>query len=171
MQYRLTPGYDNIYDYETLEDKPHANTLLPIDLSSFPHLQQLTIRVNVFFEHDGINMYMFSFLPAALEIIKTASSLQRLTIEIFITDLFVGPLDDVDFSPLSDLVKSAGSYREIDLYIYSSTFSISRDNVLSLLANWDFDGGLIKLIEQGVVVVHLDAPAPSFLVDALWNWD
>jgi hypothetical protein len=164
--YQNTAGFYNTYDYKTKVDEPH-DFLLLINLFSIPHLQQLTIRADVFFESDDRGrLYRLSFLPAVVEIIKTTSSLQNLTIEIFITGLFVGDLHDVDFSPLSDLVERSASFREIDLYIYSNECSISRADILSLFTDWDHDGGFIKLIEQGLVVLHLGEPAPTFLVDA-----
>jgi hypothetical protein len=93
--------------------------------------------------------YCLSGLPSAVEILKTASSLQHLTIDISIDDDIVW--DKIDFSPLTVLAESFASFRHIDLY---------NVQIVSRLSRYQ---GLKKLIEQGVLVIHAEETAPGIL--------
>lgn len=144
---------------------------MSINLSSLPHLQHLTIRAAIFFfRGDTCDVYenCITFLPAAVQILKTASSLQQLTVEINV-DLSSGfedtshcgehaTIDDVDLSPLTALTELPASFHHIDLH-FNFDWNITHAEIVSLLADF---GGLTKLIEQGVLVIHMDN-APTFL--------
>jgi hypothetical protein len=129
---------------------------IPINLSSLPRLQDLTIRADIC-EDDEEPYYFFSFLPAAVKVLKTACSLQHLTIEIRV-GLRID-LDQVDFSPLMALAEYSPSLRPIDLYIHSDQV-ITYTEIVSLLAGY---GGLVNLIQEGTLVIHPGERAPSFL--------
>ena len=92
-----------------------------------------------------------SCLPSAVKILKTASSLQHLTIEICNDDY--GLWRSIDFSSLAKLAESA-SFPHLDLYITDAT----HDEVVSKLVHYD---SLRKWIEQGVLVIHAGETAPG----------
>lgn len=135
-------------------------TPIPIDISSLPHLQHLTIRGDVTFHYDDIFSFCFSFLPAAVEILKTASSLQYLTLQIYVSNLHFATLGDVDFSPLVDLPEC----RHIEFYLHSDgscKSPITHTEVVSTIA---YHESLKELMERGVLVVHdPEETGPTFL--------
>ena len=100
-----------------------------------------------------------SFLPKAVEILETASSLHQLTIEIYV-DPSGAELERIDLSPLKVLTKSSVCFPHVDLYIYTGSpwHPVTRTIMASLLAK---HGGLMKLIEQGVLAVHPEETAPT----------
>jgi hypothetical protein len=147
------------YDLEIGEVVRHGSPT-SIDLSSFRRLQCLTIRTKVFFE--GNRFYHESLLPAVIEIIKTASSVQHLNIEIYVEHWRSTAghlLDEIDLSLLAAL--AALTFHHIDLYIRPILgIPITLSTILSLLAD---NKGLMKLIDQGRLVIHPEETAPSFL--------
>ncbi len=138
---------------------------ISINLSSLRHLQHLTIRSDIFFDdgddYDPLNNCL-SYLPAVIEIVKTASSLQLLSIEICVDfKSGFGSLYEIDFSPLTALEESCASFHHIDLSILSNGWRIiTLSEIVSLLADCR---GLMKLIDQGTLVIHPGEPAPRFL--------
>ena len=134
---------------------PHFNTpdIPLINLSSLPHLQHLTIRVDVCHDFQGyVEKFCVSSLPSAVEILKTASSLQHLTIGICLeAHSFWAKLD---FAPLKALAKSPASFHHIDLYVRD----ITHTRIVSKLSRYK---GLKKLIEQGVLIIHAEETAPG----------
>jgi hypothetical protein len=133
---------------------PYVKTpLIPsLNLSSLPHLEHLTIRVGVYCD---LGDNFFSCLPAAAEILKTASLL-HVTIDIWI-DSNIGSLSNINFLPLTALAESSASFRHIDFYIHSR-MEITHSEVVSLLARYE---GLRKLIERRVLVIHVQETAPK----------
>ena len=141
-------------------DSNHAR--LSINLP--PHLRNLIIRASIIYyssDDDGFDYYQ-SFLPTAIEILKSATSLHCITLEVNVdfSDGDCAVFDDIDLSSLTDLADSM-SFRRIDLH-----FNFDRDfepsNLTSRLAN---DLGLAELMEQGVLVVHLNERVPVFDTD------
>jgi len=140
--------------------EPYGNSppIPSINLSSLPHLQHLTVRVDVKSEDDSeytdfdedIQEFCASCLPSAVKILETASSLQHLTIEI---NKDFGLWHSIDFSSLAAFAESA-SFPHIDLYIKD----ITHDEVVKKLVHYD---SLRKWIEQGVLVIHADVTAPG----------
>jgi len=127
--------------------------LLSINLPS--HLQNLTIRALIRFYCDSDPYESCeSFLPAAIQILKAAPPLHRVTLEIEVdlTDGDPAIFDDVDLSPLSALADSPRSFRCIDLH-FNCDWDFTHTELVSLLAN---ERGLAELMEQGVLVVHLN---------------
>jgi hypothetical protein len=100
-----------------------------------------------------------TYLPSAVEIIETASTLHQLTIEIYV-DPFGADLEKIDLRPLRALTASSVCIPHIDLYIYTGSpwCPVTRTITDSLLA---MHTGLIKLVEQGVLVVHPEETAPK----------
>lgn len=88
------------------------------------------------------------YLPSAVEILKTASLLEHLTIEI---SVYGGR---IDFSSLAALAESV-SFRQIDIYIVDE----SETEVVSALGCCE---GLKKLIERDVVIHAGAAPRLDF---------
>ena len=133
----------------------------PLSIKLPPHLQNLTIRALII-RYSINNDHYLSFLPAAIEILKSASSLHSITLEIKVSfmhgdyDVF----DDIDLSSLTDLADSM-SFRRIDLH-FNLNWDPIRTKLISRLAN---DLGLGELMEQGVLVVHLNERAPVFDTD------
>jgi len=133
----------------------------PLSINLPPHLSNLTIRALIRFFPDGGDTvpyeYYVSFLPAAIEVFKAAPSLCRITLEINVhpTDANPTAFDDGDLSPLSPLTAladSPGSSRRIDLHFnLGCDFTLTK--LVSLLANYT---GLAELMEQGVLVIHLN---------------
>lgn len=156
------------YDLETGKVKAY-DILILINLSSLPHLQCLTIRAGVWFDQSPAYCsredYSFSFLPAAIEIIKTASSLHHLTIEISLglSGLEDPSIDRVDFSPLTALEEISTSLHHIDLYIFyhHKRDTITYFEIMSVLGDH-----LGKVIARGALVIHLNEMAPTFLVSS-----
>jgi len=158
------------YEIKERHARPDRDIPIPrVKLSSLLHLQHLTIRTTIYFYRGDVYDYYEScntFLPAAMEILKTASSLQQLSIEINL-DLSSGyrnfydsaTIDDVDFSPLTYLAESPASIRHIDIYFNFESRKFTHAKIVSLLAKY---GGLMELIERGVLVIHMDT-APTFL--------
>jgi hypothetical protein len=131
---------------------------VPVSINLPPHLQNLTIRALIRFYCDDPYERCESFLSAAIEILKTAPSLCRITLEINIDFTDAEPVfDDVDLSPLTALADSPGSFRHIDLH-FNSDWDFTLTELVSLLANYT---GLAELMEQGVLVIHLDEDAPT----------
>ena len=132
------------------------NLPLPINLPS--HLSNLTIRAPIIFfcDSDDTDPYerYESFLSPAIEIFKTAPSLCRITLEINVdlTNADPAVFDDVDLSPLTALADSPGSFRRIDLH-FNLDWDFTLTELVSLLANYT---GLAELMEQGVLVIHLN---------------
>jgi hypothetical protein len=162
----LTLGH-SAADYCTQYDADGADPyddILPNNLPPLPHLRHLTVRAHVYFDSEPPDpvRYCFSFLPAAVEIIKMASSpaLRHVTFDIDI-DVSYGSLDEIDFSPLTALAECSNPSPQIDLYIYSKWphLSFAHTTILSLLAD---DEDLMELIEQGVLVIHAHEPSPQF---------
>jgi hypothetical protein len=101
---------------------------------------------------DCITELCTSCLPSAVEILKTAPSLEYLTIEICVDDRV---WHGIDFSSLTVLAESS-AFRYIDLYI--EMMGITQTQIVSTLARYE---GLEKLIERGVLVVHAEDTALS----------
>ena len=136
----------------------HLPELSPVP----PNLQQLTLRVVIYVEGDFQPTHCVSYLPAAIKAINTfASSVRHLTIEL---DLGVGCLPSylalVDFSPLAAL--GALSIPRIDLYVHTDTRppAVTLASLLSSLAPYD---DVMKLIEEGKLVIHPEETAPDYL--------
>lgn len=149
------------YDLGIGEIQQHGSQT-PIDLSCFRHLQCLTIRATTCFEKDIHNRDICAtLLPAAIETAKTASSLQHLNIEIRVIQFT--DAGNVDLSPLTDLAASS-SFHHIDIFILSvlkaHAMTILLSTILSLVAD---NEGLMKLIDQGMLVIHPEEMAPTFL--------
>lgn len=102
---------------------------------------------------EYIQEFCASSLPSTVKILKTASSLQHLTIEICNGDY--GLWRSIDFSSFAELAESA-SFPHIDLYITDSTRD--EDEVVSTLVHYD---SLRKWIEQGVLIIHAGETAPG----------
>ena len=126
-----------------------------LDLSILPCLQHLTVHVEVYLDVDKNSI---SSLPASVQICKTASQLQHLTFDIRI-DSYHASLSDIYWSPLVDLATLSASIVHIDLYIRFTKGGFSRADVVSALAEIQV---LKELIEQGVLVIHVDEVAPEF---------
>jgi len=148
---------------------PDRGTHPRVNLSSLSHLQHLTIRAVIYFSRGDYYNICVTFLPAAMEILNTVSSLQQLTIEINvnISSGYRSPydfatIDDVDLSPLTGLTPLAEnpvSIRHIDLYFNFEDEKFPQTKIVSLLAMY---GGLKGLIKRGVLVVHMGT-AQTFL--------
>lgn len=136
-----------------------------IDLSSLPHLRHLIIHAEIYFWYDDDltdGLTCTSYLPKAIEIFETASSLQRLTIEIYVDPSWIN-FDDIsllNLSPLKVLTKSPVRCPHIDLYMYTGSpqLPITHTLIGSWLAKHE---GLMELVEQGVLVVHPEEFAPT----------
>jgi len=138
---------------------------ISLNLSSLRHLKYLTIRTNVSFNRDSTSRYYCdSLLPAIIKVIKTASSLQHLDIEInvFLPDALVESFDKIDFSPLTDLVEYCASVHHIGLYICPTwkPCAITPSTIVSLLADYE---SLIQLIDQGTLAIHTEGIAPRII--------
>jgi len=131
---------------------------LPLSINLPSHLSNLTIRALIRFFPDSDDTvpyeYYVSFLPAAIEIFKAAPSLCRITLEINVdlTDADPAVFDDVDLSPLTALADSPGAFRRIDLH-FNFGWDYTLTELVSLLANYT---GLAELMEQGMLVIHLN---------------
>ena len=126
-----------------------------INLSSLRHLQHVTIRAAVYYEEqvgDAREHYFISYLPTIVKIFKTAPLLQHLTIDIKV-DLPTEFLSKVKFPVFTALANSSASFHHVDLYIRG----ISDTEIVSLLGEY---GCVSALIEQGVLVIHMDEEAP-----------
>ena len=136
---------------------------LPLSINLPSHLSNLTIRalIRFFPDSDDIDPYEYyiSFLSAAIEIFKAAPSLCRITLEINVDLADADPdmFDDVDLSPLTALADSPGSSRRIDLQ-FNLDWDFRLTKLVSLLANYT---GLAELMEQGVLVIHLNEDISS----------
>ena len=133
-----------------------------IDLSSLPRLRHLTIHAEMFVLVDDDYTLTFdrrSYLPKAIEILETASSLHQLTIEIYV-DPFGAELENISLSPLRALAAPSACFSHIDLYIYTGSpwCPVTQTIMNSLLAKHK---GLMKLIERGVLAVHPEETAPT----------
>ena len=131
---------------------------LAINLLSLPHLQQLTIRGDVYHieshDPDFPEYYThISRLPAIIAIFKAAPSLQHLTIDISV-DLEPKFLSDVTLPFFAALAESSASFHHIDLYIRGLTTEM----IVPLLGEY---GTATALIDQGVLVIHMDETAPG----------
>jgi hypothetical protein len=139
-------------------NSPIISPSAPLSINLPPHLQNLTIRALIRLHSRDDDDYA-SFLPAAIQILKTAHSLHRITLEIDV-DLPGGDraiFDVIDLSPLTDLAESPPSSHRIDLH-FKFDWHFMRTKLISRLAN---DLGLAELMEQGVLVVHLNEDAPQ----------
>jgi hypothetical protein len=67
------------------------------------------------------------------------------------------PSPKVDFSFFAALAECSASFRHINLYIHSEMDTTHAEVFVSLLAY----GGLMALVEQGLVVIHLQQTAPG----------
>ena len=145
-------------DGTTIYFNSSTNQNAPLSINLPPHLSNLTIRALIRFFPDCDDSYPYrnyeSFLSAAIEIFKTAPSLCRITLEINVdlTDANPAMFDDVDLSPLTALADSPGSSRRIDLH-FNLNWDFTLTELVSLLANYT---GLAGLMEQGVLVIHLN---------------
>lgn len=131
-----------------------------MNLSSLRHLQFLVIRITVYLETRYLRCV--SFLPALIEIIKTASLLRNLRLAIGISIPFiidVGLLNEIDFSPLTALTEFCAPFLHIDFYIHSEC-AITLSTVILFLADYKC---LMKLIDKGFLVIHAGETAPRFL--------
>ena len=132
-----------------------------INLSSLRYLQHLTIRVVTYrdcfvnlADEDGsrfLQEFCVSCLPTAAKILKTASSLQHITIEILVNSYGVWHL--IDFSPLTMLAEASAPFHHIDLYIM-----VPFVEIYPKLARYE---GLKKLIKQGILIIHAEQTAPG----------
>lgn len=133
----------------------------PLSIRLPSHLQNLTIRALIRFYCDDDDPYerCESFLSAAIEILKTAPPLHCITLEVNVdlTDADHAIFDDVDLSPLMSLADSPRSFHRIDLH-FNFDWDFTRTKLVSLLANVR---GLTELMEEGVLVVHLNEGAPT----------
>ena len=134
-----------------LNEETHKISTPSINLSFLPHLQCLTIHGAVFHvELDNPycpdNYCLVSHLPAVVAIFKTASPLQHLTIDIDL-DLNVGFFSKVNFPFFTALAEYAASFCHINLYIQD----MSDTCIVSLFGEY---GGVMALIERGVLVIH-----------------
>ena len=133
----------------------------PLSIHFPSHLQNLIIRALIRFYYDDDNPYerYESFLSAAIEILKTAPPLPRITLEINVdlADADRAMFDDVDLSSLISLADSPGFFRRIDLH-FNFDWDFTRTKLVSLLTNVR---GLTELMEQGVLVVHLNEDVPT----------
>jgi len=110
-------------------------------LSSLPHLQHLTIRLN--------DCWFVSCFRAVVDILKNAPPLQRLTINIVL--LLIEQLDHCHFPIFKALTEYSSSLRHIELYVWG----ISEREIVPIF------GEYTALIEQGVLDIHMDEDAPS----------
>ena len=126
---------------------------ISINLSSLRHLQHLTIYSHIYF-YEYLNICI-SPLPALIEMLKTAPSLRHVNIDLYVDlppDTHAN-FDAIDFSPLTALAESCPPFH-IDLYIWANS--------------WDFGcllevyQGLLKLTDQGTLIIHEDDTAPTF---------
>ena len=140
-----------------------SNSNGPLSINLPPHLQNLIVRALIRYypsdnDNDNDNDFYLSFLPAAVDILKASTSLHcTVTLEIkvdFANSDYT--ISDIDLSSLTDLAGSM-SIRRIDLHF--NFWGLERTKLISLLAD---DLGLAELMEQGVLVVHLNEHAPSF---------
>src|SRR5260221_9623817 len=141
-----------------------------MSLSSLSHLRHLTIHTEIFFEYkedeythrsDSTIITINTFFQYICKILKTApKSLEQLTIEVFV-DLSIldVTLEYVDLSLLRFLMEPSICYRHLDLYMYTglprcpATHAVMRSSLK--------EQGLIKLVEQGVLVLHPEETAPT----------
>jgi len=132
-----------------------------IDLSSLSHLRHLTIHVEIFFWYDDSDDCICStYLPKAVEILETVSSLHQLTIEIYVDPANLNKIERIDLSPLGVLTKSSVCFPHIDLYMYTGApwCCVTPTIMDSLLAKHK---GLMELVELGVLAVHPEETAPT----------
>ena len=131
----------------------------PLSIKLPPHLQNLTIRASIIRCYSKNDDHYLSFLSAAIETLKSASSLHSITLEINlkISDGGWAIFDHIDLSSLTDLADSM-SFRRIDLH-FNFDGDSEPSEPISRLVN---DLGLTELMEQGVLVVHLNERAPVF---------
>ena len=148
-----------------IADFPDTESSDLIDLSSLPRLRHLTIHAEVYFKWDISGETMrTTYLGTAIEILKSASSLKQvqLTIEIYVnpSDANWAEIGEIDFSPLTFLTESPVCFPHVDLYIYTGSpkLRFTYAKMDSLLAKHE---GLVKLIEQGGLVIHPDETAPT----------
>ena len=132
-----------------------------------PNLQQLTIRtgVDLEYENDALKFHS-SYLPVTAKIINSFPSLsQHLVLDICI-DLTgiqfsnLSYLPDIDFSPLAVLGAASLSIPRIDLYVHTSGLptAVILARLMSSLEKYE---GIMKSIEEGVMVIHSGMTAPA----------
>ena len=132
-----------------------------------PNLQQLTIRAPVDVENDDRGdtpTTSRSYLPAAAALIVNflVSPLQHLILDI---DIFLGGipsnLNKVDFSPLAVLGAASLSIARIDLYIHTGVLpdTVTLAQLLSSLEDY---GDTMRLIKDGILVIHSEKTAPGY---------
>jgi hypothetical protein len=111
-----------------------------------PNLQHLTIRTERYVSRKNL-----SWLPSAAEIIKLfISSLQHLVIE----------LTKLDCSPLAILADVSLSILRIDPYVHNRgiSASVTYSQLMCLLDDYE---GVVRLIKDGVLVIHSEKTAPD----------
>ena len=151
--------------WRSIAEFPETESSDLVDLSSLPRLRHLTIQIYFEWHNSGETMRT-TYLGTAIKILKTASSLKQVQLTICI-EIYVDPfesdanweqIDDIDFSPLTFLTESLVCFPHVDLYIYTAKLRFTYAKMDSLLAKYE---GLVKLIEQGVLVIHPDETAPT----------
>jgi len=131
-------------------------------LSSLSRLRNLTIHTEVFFEaeEDESRITRHTFYDYAFKILETAPSLGQLTIEVFLDLTTYGSgLISADLS-LEKLTKLPIRFDHLDIYMYTGIphLPVTHTFMRSLLEGQE---GIIKLIEQGVLVLHPEETAPT----------
>lgn len=135
-----------------------ANAPVSIDLSSLPRLRHLTIRANLFLLQTDEFGSCSSSLATAVDILKTVSSLQRLTFEIALHNIKESVFE-ADFANFVSLLKSSLTVHRIDLYVYFTSWrSFDYLEVVAFLMN---NRGIVDLAERGVLVLHAQEAAPE----------
>ena len=129
---------DEMEEFSSLYDiYPGMGNSIPLTtLSSLPHLQYLTIRLN--------DCWFVSCFRAVVDILKNAPPLQRLTINIVL--LLIEQLDHCHFPIFKALTEYSSS-----LHVWG----ISERDIVIIF------GEYTALIEQGVLDIHMDEDAPS----------
>jgi len=136
-------------------------------LSSLSHLRNLTIHTEIFFQYgeddtdSDDEIFISNFFRYTCKILKTAPSLEQLTIEVFV-DLshFGSRLESVDLSLLGLLIEPSICFHHLDIYMYTGSphIPVTHAQMRSSLKEQE---GLLKLIEQGVLVLHPEEAAPT----------
>jgi len=153
---------DRNYENSQTRERPYEKlTLIP------PNLQQLTIRtgVDLEYENDALKFHS-SYLPVTAKIINFFSSLsQHLVLDICINLTGIqfsnlSNLPDIDFSPLAVLGAASLSIPRIDLYVHTCGLptAVILGRLMSSLEKYE---GIMKAIEEGVVVIHSGMTAPA----------
>ena len=150
---------------------PHTERRIPLDLSSAPHLNDLTIRTDVFIQSVIPSNYRCIF-PAIIHLLQTTPYLNNLTLTFYIycgfsSDSDYPNFDLVDWSPFFSLF-SSGKFRHIGLHFnlkFSTGHAIASANTLPRLYRSEVISDMmakgildISTTEESVKIVNLGFP-------------